>query len=159
VTSAFRHRKLAQRQARVSPPAASLSIYIVATYLAFSGSQFVLLFRRAESPMLFELGAMVLCVAVILVAMTRTALDGLGVRLQYGPNLEELICGNSQTMEVPQPDVRYRCKTRHFLNCIPRPVMTLCSHCPFPHWSIVCKDMNGQFVSIFDFEARTATAA
>jgi MFS family permease len=48
------------------------SIYMVATYLTFGGSQFVLLLAPPEGALLFELGAMILCLAVILVAMTRS---------------------------------------------------------------------------------------
>jgi MFS family permease len=48
------------------------SIYMVATYLTFGGSQFVLLLGPPDGALLFELGAMVLCVALILVAITRS---------------------------------------------------------------------------------------
>ena len=48
------------------------SIYMVATYLTFCGSQFVLLLSSPENALLFQLGAMVLCVALILVATTRS---------------------------------------------------------------------------------------
>ena len=48
------------------------SIYMVVTYLAFGGSQFVLLLASPDSALLFELGAIVLCVSVILVATTRS---------------------------------------------------------------------------------------
>jgi MFS family permease len=48
------------------------SVYMVATYLTFGGSQFVLLLSAPESALLFQLGAMVLCLALILVATTRS---------------------------------------------------------------------------------------
>ena len=48
------------------------SIYMVATYLAFGGSQFVLLLGSPEEALLFELAAMILCLSVILVATTRS---------------------------------------------------------------------------------------
>ena len=48
------------------------SIYMVATYLAFGGSQFALLLGSPEEALLFELAAMILCFSVILVATTRS---------------------------------------------------------------------------------------
>jgi MFS family permease len=48
------------------------SVYMVATYLTFGGSQFALLLASPEGALLFELGAIVLCVALILVATTRS---------------------------------------------------------------------------------------
>jgi len=48
------------------------SVYMVATYLTFGGSQFVLLLGSPDGSMLFELGAMILCIAVIMVATTRS---------------------------------------------------------------------------------------
>jgi MFS family permease len=48
------------------------SVYMVATYLTFGGSQFVLLLGSPEEALLFELGAMILCIALILVATTRS---------------------------------------------------------------------------------------
>lgn len=48
------------------------SVYMVATYLTFGGSQFVLLLSAPDGALLFELGAMVLCLALILVATTRS---------------------------------------------------------------------------------------
>ena len=48
------------------------SIYMVATYLTFGGSQFVLLLGSSDGALLYELGAMVLCIALILVATTRS---------------------------------------------------------------------------------------
>ena len=48
------------------------SVYMVATYLTFGGSQFILLLGSPEEALLFELGAMVLCIALILVAITRS---------------------------------------------------------------------------------------
>jgi MFS family permease len=48
------------------------AIYMVATYLTFGGSQFVLLLGSPEGALLFELGAMISCVAVIMVATTRS---------------------------------------------------------------------------------------
>jgi MFS family permease len=51
---------------------AVFSIYMVATYLTFGGSQFALLLASPEGALLFQLGAMVLCIALILVATTRS---------------------------------------------------------------------------------------
>ena len=48
------------------------SVYMVATYLTFGGSQFVLLLSAPEGALLFQLGAMILCLALILVATTRS---------------------------------------------------------------------------------------
>jgi MFS family permease len=48
------------------------SVYMVATYLTFGGSQFVLLLSSPENALLYQLGAMVLCFALILVATTRS---------------------------------------------------------------------------------------
>jgi MFS family permease len=48
------------------------AIYMVATYLTFGGSQFVLLLSAPEGALLFQLGAMILCLALILVATTRS---------------------------------------------------------------------------------------
>jgi MFS family permease len=48
------------------------SVYMVATYLTFGGSQFALLLASPEGALLFQLGAMVLCIALILVATTRS---------------------------------------------------------------------------------------
>jgi MFS family permease len=48
------------------------SIYMVATYLTFGGSQFVLLLSSPQSALLFQLGAMFLCCALIVVATTRS---------------------------------------------------------------------------------------
>ncbi|HVM82408.1 MAG TPA: MFS transporter [Candidatus Binatia bacterium] len=48
------------------------SVYMVATYLTFGGSQFVLLLGSPDGSLLFELGAMILCVAVVMVATTRS---------------------------------------------------------------------------------------
>jgi MFS family permease len=48
------------------------SAYMVATYLTFGGSQFVLLLAPPDGQLLFEFGAIVLLVAVILVAITRS---------------------------------------------------------------------------------------
>jgi MFS family permease len=48
------------------------SVYMVATYLTFAGSQFILLLASPNEPLLFELGAMILCFALILVATTRS---------------------------------------------------------------------------------------
>ncbi len=48
------------------------SIYMVATYLTFGGSQFILLLGSPEGTLLFELGAMILCITIIVVATTRS---------------------------------------------------------------------------------------
>ncbi len=62
------------------------SIYMVATYLTFGGSQFVLLLGAQGGTLLFELGAMVLCLALILVATTRSEQPMIAetVRLRVG---------------------------------------------------------------------------
>ncbi len=52
------------------------SIYMVATYLTFGGSQFMLLLAAPEEPLLFELGAIILCIAIGLVATTRSEQPG-----------------------------------------------------------------------------------
>jgi|SRR5688572_11646107 len=48
------------------------AIYMVATYLTFGGSQFVLTIAPPTSAILFELAAIVLCIALALVATTRS---------------------------------------------------------------------------------------
>ncbi|MBA4098664.1 MAG: MFS transporter [Rhodospirillum sp.] len=62
------------------------SIYMVATYLTFAGSQFVLLLGSPEGALLFELGAIILCLAIILVATTRSEQPAIAaiVRLKLG---------------------------------------------------------------------------
>ena len=62
------------------------SVYMVATYLTFGGSQFALLLASPQGALLFELGAMILCMALILVATTRSEqpLMTLPVRLGVG---------------------------------------------------------------------------
>lgn len=62
------------------------SIYMVATYLTFGGSQFALLLASPGGTLLFELGAMVLCIALILVATMRSEqpLAAAPVRLRAG---------------------------------------------------------------------------
>ena len=62
------------------------SIYMVATYLTFAGSQFVLLLGSPEGALLFELGAIILCLAIILVATTRSEQPAIAaiVRLKFG---------------------------------------------------------------------------
>jgi MFS family permease len=62
------------------------SIYMVATYLTFAGSQFILLLGAPDAALLFELGAIILCLAVILVATTRSEQPLIApvVRLEYG---------------------------------------------------------------------------
>jgi MFS family permease len=48
------------------------AVYMVATYLTFGGSQFVLTIAPPTSAVLFELAAIVLCIALALVATTRS---------------------------------------------------------------------------------------
>jgi MFS family permease len=48
------------------------SIYMVATYLSFGGSQFVLLLPAPGGGLFFAIGAMCVCLAIVLVAMTRS---------------------------------------------------------------------------------------
>jgi MFS family permease len=62
------------------------SVYMVATYLTFGGSQFVLLLSAPEGALLFQLGAMILCLALILVATTRSEQPMIPepVRLRFG---------------------------------------------------------------------------
>jgi MFS family permease len=62
------------------------SIYMVATYLTFGGSQFVLLLGSPDGVLLFELGAMILCLAIVVVATTRSEQPPLAriVRLRAG---------------------------------------------------------------------------
>ena len=48
------------------------SVYMVATYLTFGGSQFILLLGSPQGALLFEVGAIVLCLALIVVATTRS---------------------------------------------------------------------------------------
>ena len=62
------------------------SIYMVATYLTFGGSQFVLLLSSPEGALLFELGAIILCLAIILVSTTRSEQPGIAAvaRLKFG---------------------------------------------------------------------------
>ncbi|MBA4099556.1 MAG: hypothetical protein C0484_22630 [Rhodospirillum sp.] len=67
-----RNRKLAQRQINTRDPGKVFSVYMVATYPTFGGSQFVLLLSAPEGALLFQLGAMILCLALILVATTRS---------------------------------------------------------------------------------------
>jgi len=62
------------------------SIYMVATYLTFGGSQFAVLLGSSGGALLFELGAMILCLTVILVATTRSEqpVIAAAVRLRMG---------------------------------------------------------------------------
>jgi MFS family permease len=62
------------------------SIYMVATYLTFGGSQFAVLLGSSGGTLLFELGAMILCLTVILVATTRSEqpVIAAAVRLRMG---------------------------------------------------------------------------
>jgi MFS family permease len=62
------------------------SIYMVATYLTFGGSQFALLLGSPEEALLFELAAMILCFSVILVATTRS--EQPAIAAQVASNLE-----------------------------------------------------------------------
>ena len=48
------------------------AIYMVATYVAFGASQFILLLAPPTSVLLFEVGAIILCIALVLVATTRS---------------------------------------------------------------------------------------
>jgi len=48
------------------------AIYMVATYVAFGASQFILLLAPPTSVLLFEVGAIILCTALALVATTRS---------------------------------------------------------------------------------------
>jgi MFS family permease len=62
------------------------AIYMVATYLTFGGSQFLLLLGSPDGSLLLELGAMILCAAVIVVATTRSEqpLAGPSARIEVG---------------------------------------------------------------------------
>lgn len=48
------------------------AIYMVSTYVAFAASQFILLLAPPTSVLLFEVGAIILCIALALVATTRS---------------------------------------------------------------------------------------
>jgi MFS family permease len=62
------------------------ALYMVATYITFGGSQFILVLAPPTSVILFELAAIILCIALALVATTRSEQPALVpiVRLKVG---------------------------------------------------------------------------